>query len=151
MNQKEAVYKAVTAVKKTQSFDGPVTLSRDERDQVSKLVAESFTKGEVAFADGPREGKELSSYVSGLISNWLRKDNRLNGGVQYQPKNPGARTGSGDEAVKAMRALMQATTDPTAKKEIQAEIDKRLAALKPRKEIDINQIPEHLRKYVMQH
>lgn len=151
MNQKEAVYKAVTTVKGQQSFDGAVTLSREEREKVSKLVAETFTKGEAAFAEGNREGKELNSYVSGLISNWLRKDNRLNGNVKYQPKNPGTRTGSTDEAVKAMRALLAATTDSTARTEIQAEIDKRLGELKPKKAVNVDALPEHLRKYAIQH
>lgn len=151
MNQKEAVYKAVTNVKGTETFEGPVTLSREERERVSKLVAETFAKGEAAFAEGNRDGKELTSYVSGLISNWLRKDNRLNGNVKYQPKNPGTRTGSTDEAIKAMRALLAATTDQQARSEIQAEIDKRLGELKPKKTVNVDALPEHLRKYATQH
>lgn len=150
MNQKEAVYKAVIAVKGRDTFEEPVTLSREEREKVSKQVAESFQKGDVAFAEGNREGKELNTYVSGLVSNWLRKDNRLNGNIKYQPKNPGTRTGSADEAVKAMRALYAATTDQQARTEIQAEIDKRLGELKPKKVINTEALPEHLRKYVTQ-
>lgn len=61
MNQKEAVFKAVTTVKDEDSFDGPVNLSRDEREKVSKIVADFFIKGEVSFADGKREGKELNT------------------------------------------------------------------------------------------
>lgn len=151
MNQKEAVFQAVTLVKGEESFTGPVVLSREEREQVSKFVADSFTKGEVSFADGKREGKELSVYVSGLISNWLRKDERLNGKVKYVPKNPGSRAGNGDEMLKAMRLLLQATTDPDAKREIQSEIDKRMGELKPKKTINTDALPEHLRKYAVQH
>ena len=150
MNQKEAVFRAISAVKGGETFEGPVELSRDEREKVSQIVAESFTKGEVSFADGKREGKELTTYVSGLISNWLRKDDRLNGGVKYTPKNPGARAGTGDEMMKAMRLLLQATTDPKAREEIQAEIDKRISELKPKKVINTDALPEHLRKYAAQ-
>lgn len=150
MNQKEAVFKAVTAVKKANTFEGPVSLTREERDQVSKLVAEYFQKGEATFAEGNRDGKELTSYVSGLISNWLRKDSRLNGDVKYQPKNPGTRTGGGDESVKAMRALLSSTSDPAARAEIQAEIEKRINQLKPKKEINTEALPAHLRKYANQ-
>lgn len=150
MNQKEAVFSAITTVKGTDSFEGAVDLSREERDKVSKLVAESFTKGEVTFAEGKREGKELSTYVSGLVSNWLRKDDRLNGNVKYVPKNPGSRTGNGDEALKAMRTLLSLTADPKAKAEIQSEIDKRVELLKPKKTVDTSALPEHLRKYAPQ-
>lgn len=150
MNQKEAVFKAVTEVKGAKTFDGPVNLSRDERDKVSKLVAESFTKGEVSFADGKRDGKELSTYVSGLISNWLRKDDRLNGHTKYVPKNPGSRAGNGDGALKAMRALLATIDDPDQRAEIQEAIEKRVSELKPKKTIDLDNLPEHLRKYVTQ-
>lgn len=150
MNQKEAVFKAVTSVKGTETFEGAVSLSREERERVSQLVAESFEKGEVSFADGRREGKQLTTYVSGLISNWLRKDDRLNGGQKYVPKNPGSRAGNGDEMLKAMRMLLQATTDPKAKEEIQAEIDRRVSEIKPKKVINTDALPEHLRKYAPQ-
>lgn len=148
MNQKEAVFRAVTTVKDAESFEGAVNLTREEREKVSGLVAAFFMKGEVSFAEGKREGKELTTYVSGLISNWLRKDDRLNGNVKYVPKNPGSRAGNGDEALKAMRMLLSATTDPKAKNEIQAEIDKRIGELKPKKVINVDAIPEHLRKYI---
>lgn len=147
MIQKEAVFKAIASVKGTDSFEGAVELSSDERDQVSSLVAQFFTKGEVSFADGKREGKQLTTYVSGLISNWLRKDDRLNGNVKYVPKNPGSRAGSGDNMLKAMRTLLSVTTDPEARDEIQTEIDKRVGELKPKKSIDASALPEHLRKY----
>lgn len=147
MNQKEAVFKAITSVKDEETFDGPVNLSRDERDKVSKIVAEFFTKGEVSFADGKREGKELNTYVSGLISNWLRKDDRLNGNVKYVPKNPGSRTGNKDGMLKAMRTLLSTIEDPKARREVQESIEKRMAELKPKKEVDVDNLPEHLKKY----
>jgi hypothetical protein len=150
MNQKEAVFKAVTTVKDETSFDGAVTLSRDEREKVSKIVADYFTKGEVSFSDGKREGKELSTYVSGLISNWLRKDDRLNGHTKYVPKNPGSRTGNGDEMLKAMRTLLTTVTDPKIQDEIQSAIDKRVDELKPKKVVNLDNLPDHLKKYVQQ-
>lgn len=150
MNQKEAVFKAVTSVKGSDTFDGAVTLSRDEREKVSKLVASYFEKGDVTFADGLRQGKELSTYVSGLISNWLRKDDRLNGNVKYVPKNPGSRTGNGDEMLRAMRTLLSTVEDADARKEIQEEIDRRISSLKPKKVVDVNSLPDHLKKYAQQ-
>lgn len=150
MNQKEAVFKAVTTVKGSSSFDGAVTLSRDEREKVSKLVAGYFENGDVSFADGQRQGKELTTYVSGLISNWLRKDDRLNGNVKYVPKNPGSRTGNGDDQLKAMRTLLSSVDDPEAKREVQEAITRRLEELKPKRNVNIEALPDHLKKYVTQ-
>jgi len=50
---------------------------------------------------------KLRSYCSGLQSNWLRKDTRLNGGVKYVAKNPGSRAGSTDP--KALADAIRAT------------------------------------------
>ena len=68
-----------------------------------------------------------------MLSNWLRKDKRLNGNVQYVAKNPGSRAGSTDPQIKAMRVLLSTQEDPTKRAEIQAFIDKRLAEIKPAK------------------
>ena len=151
MNQKEAVFNAVTKVKGTSEFNGVVLLSREERDTISRQLFQQFKAGEITFAGAIPEDKKLTSYISGLISNWLRKDNRLNGGVAYVPKHPGTRTGNGDEALKAMRALLAATSDPQHRTEIQHYIDERLSQLRPKKIVNVEALPEALRKFVVQH
>lgn len=151
MNQKEAVFKAITRVRGETEFDGQVSLSREEREKVSQNLFSEFKAGNVTFAGEIPEDKKLTGYISGLISNWLRKDNRLNGGIAYVPRNPGSRTGNGDESLKAMRALMGATTDAKARAEIQQEIDRRVSELKPKKVINKDALPESLRKYAVQH
>jgi hypothetical protein len=111
---------------------------------------EGFKTNVIAYdGDIPSETL-LKSYVSGLQSNWLRKDKRLNGGVQYVAKNPGSRTGSTDAQVKAMRVLLATKVDPADRAEIQSFIDKRLAEIKPTKTvaIDVNALPEGLRHLV---
>jgi hypothetical protein len=155
MNQKEAVYTAITEVMGTNEFDGPVKLERgEEREKVTQRVEELFKNGEVQFTRGEeRDGKELRRYVVGLISNWLRKDSRLNGNTQYQPKNPGSRAGGKDEQMSAMRALLAATHEPKARAEIQQAIDERAKELKQQsaKPINVEALPEHLRKYATEH
>jgi hypothetical protein len=88
--------------------------------------------------------------VSGLQSNWLRKDKRLNGGVKYQAQNPGSRVGSTDPQVKALRALIKTQSDEIKIAEIQSFIDKRLAEIKPNKSvtIDVNALPAELQHLV---
>jgi hypothetical protein len=136
MTQKEAVFQAVTNVMGEQ--EGAYAPTREERASVNQILFEGFKAGTIAY-DGelPIEA-DLKAYVSGLQSNWLRKDKRLNGNVSYVPKNPGSRTGATDPSIKAMRALLATKSDPTERAEIQAFIDRRLAEVKPAKTVTIN-------------
>lgn len=143
--QKDAVFAAVSQVRGSTEFNGPVELTREERSAVQASLVTGFQSGEITYQGDPTDSTKLASYVSGLVSNWLRKDKRLNGNVSYVAKNPGTRTGSGDESLKAMRTLLAATTDVDAKAEIQLEIDKRVSELKPKKTINVEALPESLR------
>jgi hypothetical protein len=145
IKQKDAVFNAVCQVRNAVEFTDAVTLSKEERTTVQSSLVQGFQSGLIAYQGDVSDATKLSSYVSGLVSNWLRKDRRLNGNVAYVAKNPGTRTGSGDEALKAMRMLLSATTDEDARTEIQAEIDKRLGELKPKKTINVDALPESIR------
>ena len=135
MTQKEAVFQAILNVCGTQ--DGAYAPTKEERAQVNQILFEGFRAGKIEL-DREYDDSGLKAYVSGLQSNWLRKDKRLNGGVQYVAKNPGSRAGSTDPQVKAMRALLQTKTDPSERAEIQSFIDKRVAEIKPAKTVTIN-------------
>ena len=135
MTQKEAVFQAISNVMGTQ--DGAFSPTKEQRASVNQILFEGFRSGSIEL-DREYSDSELKAYVSGLQSNWLRKDKRLNGGVTYVAKNPGSRTGSTDASVKAMRALLNTKTDPVEKAEIQGFIDKRLAEIKPAKTVTIN-------------
>src|ERR1051325_1045852 len=145
MTQKEAVFQAVTNV--CGNVDGAYAPTKEQRAQVNNSLFEGFKAGRVAFDGEMPEDSKLKAYVSGLQSNWLRKDKRLNGGVQYTAKNPGSRAGSTDPQIKAMRLLLATKTDASERAEIQTFIDKRLAEIKPAKsvEIDVSALPEELR------
>jgi hypothetical protein len=143
--QKDAVFSAVCAVRGSTEFSGAVELTKEERGTVQASLVAGFQAGEIAFQGDATDTAKLTAYVSGLVSNWLRKDKRLNGNVAYVAKNPGTRTGSGDESLKAMRTLLSATTETDARAEIQAAIDARVAELKPKKVINVDALPESLR------
>ena len=143
--QKEAVFEAICSVKGTTSFSSAVTLEKDERAKVISSLLSDFKAGNIEYGGDASDSTKLSSYTSGLVSNWLRKDKRLNGNTTYTPANPGTRTGSSDDGVKAMKQLLAVTDDPEAKAEIQAEIDKRIGELKPKPEINVEALPEALR------
>ena len=146
ISQKEAVYNAILNVIGT--IDGVVSLSREQRSQVNMILIEGFKAGKIEL-NTEYNDEELKSYVSGLQANWLRKDKRLNGEVDYVIKNPGSRRYAVDPQLKALKALMSTMTTDEEKSEVQGYIDAREAELKQaaikKVEIDVDFLPEALR------
>ena len=144
VTQKDAVYAAVISVTGFNG-EGQCTPSRDQRKDIAAILFEGFKSGHIQL-DREFSDTELNTYISGLMSNWLRKDTRLNGGVKYVAKNPGSRQGSGDEQLKALRALMSSLTDEADKAEVQAHIDARVAELarESAPKIDFSKLPAAL-------
>jgi len=152
VTQKEAVYTAITSVLAEagvhfeEGSDVSTVLTKEHRAQVNAILFEGFKNGQIQL-DKQFGDTELKAYVSGLQSNWVRKDKRLNGGTQYVAKNPGSRQGSGDPQIKAMRLLLSTLTDESERSEVEAEIAKRQAEITKSKApaIDFNALPESLR------
>ena len=147
MTQGEAVFQAICEVIGGEPDGDKVELREDELKAVHAAVFSFFKTGATSHSKNPTD-EQLLKYIPGLVNNHVRKDKRLNGGVKYEAKNPGSRSGSGDASVKAMRQLLAATTSSEAKAQIQAAIDNRLAELKPKVEIDADALPESLRHLV---
>lgn len=124
--QKEAVFTAVQNVCGKQ--EGAYNPSKEQRAQVNNILFEGFKAGSIEMTKEFSDS-DLKGYVSGLQSNWLRKDKRLNGGITYVAKNPGSRAGSGDASLKAMRTLQSQLTTEEEKAEVQGFIDARLAEI----------------------
>lgn len=156
MTQGEAVFQAFTQVVGAKRIEDchvegiGIQVSEQELGEVYSAVLASFKAGSWTKNSGGQDDAALKKYIPGLVNNWMRKDKRLNGGGKYETKRPGSRSGTGDESVKAMRALLAMTTDPTAKQTIQAALDQRLAELKPKPEINVAALPESLRNLVPQ-
>lgn len=145
MSQKEAVFQAVCNVTGHKG-EGTVSISKEQRAQVNAILFEGFRAGSIEL-DREYTDSDLKGYVSGLQSNWLRKDKRLNGGVQYAAKNPGSRAGSTDPQLKAMRALLSTLTDETERAEVQSYIDAKISeinATKQAKVVDFSALPADL-------
>jgi len=108
LSQKEGVYNAVVAFHNDNGLsfeDGnKVEFSKDDRATVIGIIYEAFNAGEIDMSTEAKTNfdtpEKLKTYTNGLLSNWLRKDVRLNGGSKYVAKNPGSRAGQGDETVK---------------------------------------------------
>ena len=111
ISQKEAVFNAIknifaeANVHFEEGMNVSESLTKEMRGQVNQILFDGFKAGTIELGKTYDDSK-LKGYVSGLQSNYLRKDPRLNGNVSYVPKNPGSRTGSGDAQLKAMKALL---------------------------------------------
>lgn len=156
INQKTAVYEAITGVlaeagvEFEDGMDVKPHMTRELRGQVNNILFQGFRAGQIEL-DREFDDSELKSYVSGLQSNWIRKDKRLNGSVKYVAKNPGSRAGAGDDQLKALRALKtQLTQQGKSTDEVDGYIAKRLSEIQVAKtpEINVEALPAELRKYV---
>ena len=155
MNQKEGTFNAVCSVTGQDSFDAAVELTSEQRAQVIEMVTQGFINGDIEMSDGAKakysEESKMKTYCNGLVSNWLRKDKRLNGGIKHQIKNPGSRAGSGDPVIKELKKLLEVCGEDK-QEAVQHEIDKRLATLKAEKaktvEINMDLIPDDLKDLV---
>lgn len=159
MKQKDAVHTAVVSVFRDANIKfedgmnaGPM-LTDELRGKVHTILTEGFTSGTIVLESNAAnaaklaDSAKLNSYVSGLISNWVRKDKRLNGATAYVARNPGSRTGSSDPQLKTLRALYRqfASVDPTKAAQVQSHIEARLEALRAEKAasvaVDISALP----------
>lgn len=158
--QREAVYAAVMstlAESGVQFEDGmnvEEVMTKEIRAKIHAIVCEGFRSGTIEFKDTPANQEKLSNpsklsgYVSGLVSNWFRKDTRLNGGEKYTAKNPGSRAGSTDPQLKALRQLAVKFKGTEKASDIQKHIDTRLAQIQAEKAksftVDISALPQDL-------
>jgi len=144
VNQKEATFQAICNVT-GHTGEGVLVISKDQRAQVNMILFEGFRSGHITL-DREFTDADLKQYVSGLQSNWIRKDGRLNGGVKYAAKNPGSRAGSGDAMIQNLKKLMSTLTADDDKAEVQGYIDARQAELNVAKQevIDYSALPADL-------
>jgi hypothetical protein len=153
MKQNDAVFQAVCSTLSQDGFDGAVELTKDQRNTVIGMVTQGIMDGVVDFSDEAKvkydtEAK-VKSYTTGMVSNHLRKDKRLNGDTKYEAKNPGSRTGSSDPQLKALKALRSTITEAEQLAAIDEAIANRTSEIQATKakkvEINSDALPEHLR------
>ena len=158
-SQKEAVYSATMSVltEKGISFEdgqniGDV-MTKEIRESIQAIVCEGFRNSEVEFRQTDSNSSKLtdraklSSYVSGLVNNWFRKDKRFNGNTTYVAKNPGSRVS--DPKLKALKMLLKKFEGTEKSALIQTEITKleaeHQAAKAKEVEVDMSQVPAELK------
>lgn len=158
--QREAVFAATMSVLADagitfeEGSDVSTVMSKDIRQSIQAILVEGFKQGTIEFEKTPSNDEKLASpaklnqYVSGLVSNWFRKDTRMNGGEKYQAKNPGSRAGASDPQLKALRQLAGQFKGTDKEHVITAQIEQRLAAINAEKAkhvtVDISALPPEL-------
>lgn len=149
MKQKDAVIQAVLGLK------GEMTnsLSKSEIETCAGIITDQILAGQVAFSDEAKAKydttEKVFGYVKGMVKNWLTKSKELNGGVKYEPETK--RGPLKDATQKALEALLEKCPDNDEVKQALAEHIANKAAQKKattEKTIDVNALPEHLRKLV---
>jgi len=128
-------------------------LTPDDKAKARTILINGFKDRTIQLSEQARikhEPNGFVSYTNGLLNNWIKKNKEFNNGIGYVPKNPGSRAGSGDESIRAMRALKKTTNDPAIIAEIDKQISERLAEIKPVQTvtIDVDALPESLRHLV---
>ena len=156
MNQREAVYSVTLTVLSENNIpfeDGDDVKDRVEpfRTSINELICEGFRNKTIDMKDSEENQKKLSdpkklkAYVSGLMSNWYRKDKRFNGNVKHTIKNPGSRQGQSDPKLKALKNLkLQMVAAGQDVTEVEGYIAIRVTELATEKakkiEVDMSQI-----------
>lgn len=165
-NQREATFEAITTVLSnsnvnfTSGNNVKSVLTSEHKKQVRQILMNGFKSGSIECTPDFAKTKltsdtELSKYCSGLISNWVKKDNRLNGNVKYQvgvTSNPSLRGANSDSQVKELKKLLKATAGTDAEKEVTEALNARLEQVKATKStklsIDVEVVPENLKHLV---
>lgn len=135
LSQKDAVYQATMAVLEQnnvnfqdgQNVRDAIKDNLKLRGQIRNLVFEGLKSGQVAFGgdEDQKDEGSLRRYATGLISNWFRKDRRLNGGGRYVPASSRAdqHISSGEKKIRQLQTAIDATDDDDLKKRLQEAIE----------------------------
>ena len=162
-SQKVFVCETIMSVLKEKGIDyqlngeTPVkeVLTSEMKSTVRQIVFDGFKNSEIQMTEQSRgkylsDDQKLKEYVNGLVNNWIKKNPEFNGGNTYKPKNPGSRSGQGDEQIRELRKLLKTVTNEKDKELIEQSIQSRLEEIKPESKVEINidVLPENLKHLV---
>ena len=158
ISQKDAVYGASLRIMEESGicFDEGVdvltdVIDKDIRTMIVSVLVESFKEDKIVM-NKRQSGDNLKRYASGLVSNWAKKDIRLNGGTEHKIKKPGSRMGNTDPMVRELRKMLKEFKGSPHEIKIKKELDIRLVQLRKEraKNVVINRklIPESLKHLV---
>jgi hypothetical protein len=147
LSQKEAVFNTVTQVLQEHNVlfeKGMVAktlLTPEMKKSIVDILVCGFTTKQIQLDKEVAESN-LTTYTRGLVSNWLNKDNRLNGDHKYVPSQNVKTSGNQmlDETMKLLRVVKGTFLEKDVRR-VMDSLKKPSAASK----LDASLIPEHLR------
>jgi hypothetical protein len=108
VSQKESVINEVKAILGSSFNSGAPArdlLTDDQLKVIRANIISGILNGTIDFGKEKFDEKEVSKYVSGMVSNYLRKSKELNGGLLYVPQSAGR--GSRDPQISELNKLLK--------------------------------------------
>jgi general stress protein YciG len=145
ISQKEAVYQATKAVLEQHGIeleDGQDVReamgddANDIRSEIRDLVFQALSNGQVALGDRSsneekrQDESTMRRYATGLVSNWFRKDKRLNGNQRYIPNDRGNNSNvtnirDDDERISRLVAALEVADSEELQDKLEEAIEER--------------------------
>jgi hypothetical protein len=135
-SQKQVVHNAIMAFLQENGLslnDNKVELTHNDRKTIVTMIMAAIDSGDMHLSvtalakhDTP---KKIRNYSTGLLSNWLRKDHRINGGLKHKIKNPGSKANQDDEVIKSLKSIRKLLSNHKEILAIDAEISLRIKQL----------------------
>lgn len=160
ISQKQAVVNEVKSILGS-SFNSNLPaksqLTSDQLSTIKSNITDGIMNGVITFNKDTSDAKEVTRYVSGMISNHFRKSKELNGGNSYMPQSAGR--GSRDSQISELNKLLKTFKEGSEEhSQVVLAISSRKAelasikatALKEKRKqkelasIDTNALPTHL-------
>jgi hypothetical protein len=111
-SQKQIVHNAIMAFLQENGFsleNKKVELTHNDRKTIVTMIVTAIDSGDMHLSAAARAKhdtpKKIRNYSTGLLSNWLRKDHRINGGLRHKTKNPGSKANQDDEIIKSLKSM----------------------------------------------
>lgn len=115
ISQKDSVVNEVKSILGV-SYDASVPAREQLSDENLKLIKTNviagIVDGSIDFKKETTDVKEITRYVSGMVSNHLRKTKELNGGRKYNPQSTGR--GSRDLQISELNKLLKTYSESTS-------------------------------------
>lgn len=158
ISQKDAVYSVTieTLNENNISFEEGIdcmssVVDKDIRNTIVEKLLNLFENNKV-IVNKQQEDSDLKRYVSGLVSNWAKKDDRLNGGVKHEIKNPGSKLGSTDPVIVELRKMLKEVKGTVYENDVKKELTRRMNEIKKKKmstsNINASLIPDSLKHLI---
>lgn len=115
ISQKAAVINEVKSILGSsfnESLPAKDQLTKEQFVTLKNNIVFNIINGSVAFGKETEDEKEISTYVSGMISNHFRKSKELNGGESYEPQ--ASAKGSRDPQVVELNKLLKTYAEGSA-------------------------------------